>query len=96
MVATAACPQRERVAVTGNFVTTAECYKHSQNTEPPVIYVEDMPRSDSSAEREAAARARTFKPTRPPTLSSDKEYGSTRVESVRGRQTLVNEMRTKP
>jgi penicillin-binding protein 1B len=111
MVATPACPQRERVAVTGTFVTTAECYKHTQmfeviaadgaeNIEPPVVYVEEVPRSssssNSSAGREAAAGARTFQPSRPPTMMSEKEYGDTRVESVRGRQTLVNEMRTKP
>ncbi|HEX8176744.1 MAG TPA: PBP1A family penicillin-binding protein [Pyrinomonadaceae bacterium] len=110
MVATPGCPQRERVAVTSSFVTTTECYKHSQmfeviasdgaeNIEPPVVYVEDTPRSSSSsssAEREAAARARAFQPSSPPTMMSEKEYGSTRVENVRGRQTLVNEMRAKP
>ncbi|HKS26649.1 MAG TPA: PBP1A family penicillin-binding protein [Pyrinomonadaceae bacterium] len=114
MVATPACPQRERVAVTSNFVTTAECYKHNQmfeiiasddteNTEPPVVYVDEMPRSSSSSsssERDAAARRRTFQPTTPPAITNDVEYttpyGSTRVESVRGRQTLVNEMRKRP
>jgi penicillin-binding protein 1B len=106
MVAGPACPERERVAVTSNFVTTVECYKHSQmfetiadgaqSTEPPVIYVDAPPASTQDAQ----TRQRTFQPSRPPTMKSEAEYrspyGSTRVESVRGRQTLVNELRTRP
>lgn len=108
MIATAYCPQSERIAVTSNFVTTAECYKHNQlfetvaadgtqSMEPPVIYV-DAPVEKSSG-REAAAGRRTFEPSRPPSTTNEQEsgsYGATRVESVRGRQTLVNEMRTRP
>jgi penicillin-binding protein 1B len=107
MVASPACPQRERVAVTSNFVTTVECYKHSQMletvadsaeaqySEPPVIYVDE-----AAATRNTSARPRVFQPRRPPTMKSEAEYsspyGSTRIESVRGRQTLVNELRARP
>jgi membrane carboxypeptidase/penicillin-binding protein len=107
MVANTYCPQRERVAVTGNFVTTAECYKHSQMLEaiasdgtqygePPVIYVDES--AQSTTGREMASK-RTFQPSRPPTMRGEAEAttnGATRVENVRGRQTLVNEMRTRP
>jgi penicillin-binding protein 1B len=109
MVATSSCPQRERVAVTSNFVTTTECYKHSQmfetiaadgtgSIEPPVIYVDDAAQN-SAGGKEAATGRRTFQPSRPPSTTNETEYrpsSATRVESVRGRQTLVNEMRTKP
>jgi penicillin-binding protein 1B len=107
MVAGPACPQRERVAVTSNFVTSVECYKHSQTfetiadaagaeyNEPPVVYVDEATNT-----RDTSARARGFQPQRPPTMKSEAEYsspyGSTRVESVRGRQTLVNEVRARP
>jgi penicillin-binding protein 1B len=109
MVATSNCPQRERVAVTGNFVTTVECFKHSQMLEtiasseagqyiePPVIYVDEN--RQSTAGRDAAIKRRTFQPSRPPAMTSEAQYSpydATRVETVRGRQTLVNEMRTKP
>jgi penicillin-binding protein 1B len=108
MVASPACPQRERVAVTTNFVTTVECYKHSQMFEtiasdtsesdgPPVIYVEEQ--TQGRAAPDASGRQRTFQPQKPPTLKSeadDNSSGATRVENVRGRQTLVNEMRARP
>ena len=110
MVASPGCPQRERIAVTSNFVTTVECYKHSQlfnelassgsapgYSESPVIYVDDNPQS--KAPPDSAARPRSLQPSRPPTMKAETEYnpyGNTRVESVRGRQTLVNEIRTKP
>lgn len=108
MVATSNCPQRERVAVTSNFVTTVECYRHSQmfdaiasdgteNIEPPVIYVDEDVKN--SAGKDAANRQRSFQSSRPPGITSETEdspYSATRVESVRGRQTLVNEMRAKP
>ena len=106
MVANAYCPQRERVAVTGNFVTTAECYKHSPTLEtiassgvaeygdPAVVYIDE-----SRNGKAAATGSRELQPTRPPTMKTDGEYTSykgTRVESVRGRSTLINDMRTKP
>jgi penicillin-binding protein 1B len=109
MIATSNCPQRERVAVTGNFVTTVECFKHSQMPEtiassdgtqygePPVIYVDEN--RQSTAGRDAATRRRTFQPSRPPTMKTEAQYSpydTTRVETVRGKQTLVNEMRTRP
>jgi penicillin-binding protein 1B len=110
MIATPNCPQRERVAVTSNFVTTLECFKHNQlqetiassdtpqSGEPPVIYVDDS--AQSAAARDAAVRRRTFQPSRPTAMTREAEYrspdGATRVESVRGRRTLVNEMRMKP
>jgi penicillin-binding protein 1B len=31
---TPTCPQRERIAVAGNFVTTSECYKHNELYDP--------------------------------------------------------------
>ena len=105
MTASPYCPQRERIAVTGNFVTTVECYKHSHMfetvasdgtgySELPVIYVEE-----SAAARDAAGKRQSFQPSRPPTMTSEKEYnpyGASRVENVRGRQTLVNDMRARP
>ncbi|MBD0369438.1 MAG: PBP1A family penicillin-binding protein [Pyrinomonadaceae bacterium] len=108
MIATPACPQRERVAVTSNFVTTAECYKHSllfdefasdltESNEPPVIYVDEN--AQSRAAKDESASRRTFQPSRPPVMTNADEYtpySATRVENVRGRPTLVNEMRAKP
>jgi hypothetical protein len=114
MLATPSCPQRERVAVTSNFVTRAECYKHGQMfetvassdgtlyTEPTVVYADQS--EQSTATTNAAARSdsikqRTLPPPRPPTTSTETPYSSypdTRVETVRGRQTLVNDMRARP
>jgi penicillin-binding protein 1B len=108
MIATPYCPQRDRVAVTSNFVTTLECYKHNQMletvtadgfvyTEPPVIYVEESTRTTPA--RDAAMRRRSFQPSQPPTMTNEAEYSpykATKVENVRGRSTLVNEMRSSP
>jgi penicillin-binding protein 1B len=108
MIATSSCPQSERIAVTSNFVTTVECYKHSQmfeevasgdtySTEPPVTYAAGG--APDRAESEMTGRRSTFQPAKPPTTRGEAEYNSsgvTRVENVRGRQTLVNEMRTRP
>lgn len=106
MLATPYCPQRERVAVASNFVSTVECYKHTQPLEtiassddaqygePSVTYVDE-----GTPEKDEAGKQRTFQPTRPPTMKRDAEYspyGATRIETVRGRSTLVNDMRMKP
>lgn len=105
MVANDHCPERERVAVTGNFVTTAECYRHSplletiasdgtQYNEPPVIYVGENEQSTTTA-----LKRQPVQPARPPSMKSGTEYnpyGASRVETVRGRQTLVNDMRARP
>jgi penicillin-binding protein 1B len=113
MRATAYCPQSERVAVTSNFVTTAECYKHNQFLEtvattggteyagPPVVNYTDE-KAQGGVATEAATRRRTSQTSPSSTKSSGtpyssySPYGATRVENVRGRSTLVNEMRTKP
>lgn len=110
MLATPYCPQRERVAVTSNFVSTLECYKHSQmletiassegveNTDPPAVtYVDEN--AQGAGEKVSTIKRRTFQPVQPPTMMKEGEYtpySATRVETVRGRSTLVNEMRTKP
>jgi penicillin-binding protein 1B len=111
MIATPYCPQRERVAVTSNFVTTAECYKHTQvldpiasadgrsysDTAPAIVYADE-----TNVARETPAsssRARSFQPSRPPTMKTETEYtpySGASVETRGGRSTLVNDMRTKP
>ncbi len=103
------CPTRERVAVTTNFVTTAECYKHSQmyettaSTDADVYYYEPAPtarvetRTLTTITRETNSGKLPYQST-PGTFPEPEKYPSspTRTETRRGRPTLVNEMRIKP
>lgn len=112
MIASPNCPQRERISVTSNFVTTMECYKHNQMpdeiaststtgqyNDSQVVYLDEKTQNGSTPPADASLRRRSLQPAEPPALRNDAEYnpyGTTRVESVRGRQTLVNELRAKP
>ena len=102
---TPSCPQRERIAVASNFVTTAECYKHNEMYE--LMASADEAQFDDET---ATTAPGTVEHTRadakeggisrqPPRALTSKEMmeslpRATRVEtSAQGRRTLTNEMR---
>jgi penicillin-binding protein 1B len=105
--ATPSCPQRERVAVASNFVTTVECYKHSEMYDPVAEAVDEQFYNGTTTtvpDEQTRARTRDVYVTsrrRPlPHVITSEEMrgtsppGATRVEiNAQGRRTLTNEMR---
>ena len=100
---TPSCPQRERIAVASNFVTTAECYKHTEMYELMASADEEQFDDETTtvdtadAVEHTRARAKEASHRRPPPLPralTSKEIieslpGATRVEtSAQGRRTL--------
>ncbi|MGB7921977.1 MAG: PBP1A family penicillin-binding protein [Pyrinomonadaceae bacterium] len=105
--ATASCPQRERIAVASNFVTTYECYKHNELYDPLAAVDADQfydetasipaEQTRTRAGSELYINRRQQPPPRAITSQSLTQFSSpaaTRVETnAQGRRTLTNEMR---
>jgi penicillin-binding protein 1B len=92
---TPSCPQRERIAVASNFVTTSECYKHSE------MY-DLMAEADEEQFYEETATATNRRHPPPPRALTSEEImelprsRTTRVETnAQGRRTLTNEVRVR-
>lgn len=103
LLATASCPQRERVAITATHAPNMECTRHGEIFEM-VASADEVydyePATSLEAERLREA-GRTTTPPQPlprPSVSVERfdapAWQTTRVESgARGQRTLVNEMR---
>jgi penicillin-binding protein 1B len=109
--ATPACPQRERIAVASNFVTSLECYKHSgaydlmAAADGEQFYDETATTTTAAPSPDERPRAITRDnavrhPPPPRDLTPDDLMSpplrTTRVETnAEGRRTLTNEMRVR-
>src|ERR1044071_7318370 len=104
--ATPSCPQHERIAVASNFVTTAECYKHSEmydlmaETGDEQFYDETANNATVEQDRPRTEVIHTVR--QPPRALTSEEMreavtpATTRVEvNAQGRRTLTNEMRVR-
>jgi penicillin-binding protein 1B len=98
LLASAACPQRERIAIAGSMMPSAECYRHHSYFE----FRESTERATSSDEGDLmTANARRLM-TKPNKSRANSSSGQTRMEALRttrvdanarGTPTLVNDMR---
>ena len=105
--ATPSCPQRERIAVASNFVTTTECYKHTEMydlmaaADDEQFYDETPATVQVEQTRTGTRGVYTRRQTLPRALSSEELMnipppGRTRVETnTQGRRTLTNEVRVR-
>jgi penicillin-binding protein 1B len=108
MIATDACPQRERIAVTRSLAPHFECYTHSEMF-PLVASTDGTGFDDSTVTITQGDGTRTVviegstvtrrAPPPPSVITSVEALESpssraTRVETVRGRSTLVNDVRS--
>ena len=103
---TPSCPQRERVAVASSFVTTAECYKHSEMYELMAEAEDEQPYDETDAvvvEQTRTGTGEGYRRRQPPPRALTPEEmteatapGGTRVEvNAQGRRTLTNEVRVR-
>jgi penicillin-binding protein 1B len=89
LLSTLSCPNRELIAVTNALAPNAECYKHGNFRETLEANQNGAPAIDYSSAQ--ATRRRTREITNPNKYSP---LMTTRVDvDVRGRRTLVNDMR---
>ncbi|MEA2203269.1 MAG: penicillin-binding protein [Blastocatellia bacterium] len=100
LLASAACPQRERVAITASLMPSAECYRHhryfdfseSPERAMPAEFIEPQIASNSPASSKRRD-SRTIEDIH----SVLQKLRTTRVdENTRGRSVLVNDMRLNP
>jgi penicillin-binding protein 1B len=99
------CPQRERIAVASNFVTTTECYKHTEMYDLMAAADNGQTYDEASADvpiEQARPIARQSSFRYPPGALTPEDLmniatpGRTRVEiNTQGRRTLTNEMRVR-
>lgn len=97
LLASAACPQRERIAIAGSLMPSAECYRHHSYFE----YHDAPERANPSNESDLmVANSGRLMPRPDKSRASAKQtirlqtLRTTRVDAnVRGRPMLVNEMR---
>jgi penicillin-binding protein 1B len=108
LLATASCPQQERIAITSELAPNLECTAHGETFET-IAEADDSEGYDYEPATviEADGRARVISPTsrlKPlprPEFTSERlespDWHTTRVETdTRGQRTLVNEMRAQP